>query len=669
MAPTRPQTMRIVVWFRQGDLRLHDNPALNKIATLPGAKEVLPCFCFDPRHFGPASFGCRKTSARRAQFLIQTVANLKANLREVGSDLLVGVGKPEELLPAVVPEGPTTILSTEQVASEELTVERNVRKVFQSTDTTFRSVWGGTLYESDAIATLFGEGYASMPDVFTPFRNKVESRAETKDPLPSPKKGSLPLPENAAALTSKPGLSLDTMPDLAALGYDADAIAAALTPDPRGVMPFMGGETAGLARLKHYLWDGDHLGTYFETRNGMLGADYSSKFAPWLALGALSPRLIKQQCERYERERVKNKSTYWLVFELIWRDFFRFYAAKHGDAIFHIDGPAHISQSWVRNPEVLQRWREGRTGVPLVDANMRELAATGFMSNRGRQNVASWLALDMKLDWRAGAAHFEELLLDYDVASNWGNWASAAGATGGRINRFNIVKQSNDYDPDGAYVRHWVEELANIPGRKIHEPWKLSKDELKEYGITLGVDYPMPPKSNWAGFEPRGKGGGKGGGGYSGGGGRGGGGERGGVRNVPSTPAQAAAMRGGANARPLGVGGKGGRGGRNASSMITFRERASSRWHAPSLDTSVLPPCPSKTGVGIPHQRHNRSPQLPTASATARILLAPQPPPFAAARHHLNTLTLHARRAQIALCVWVSAPSTESPTRTVQYGT
>ena len=527
---------------------------LAKVSALPGTKEVLPCFIFDPRHFGAASFGCQKSSARRAKFLIDSVVNLKANLRAVGSDLLVGVGKPEELLPTlVVPDGPLTIVSTKQVASEELCVERNVRAALESTDTAFRSVWASTLYEDEAILTLFGEGYANMPDVFTPFRNKVESRAEVKDPLPGPKKGSLPLPGDVAACLAKAGagLSLDSVPDLASLGFSADAIAAAAQQeaDRRGVMPFPGGETAALARLKHYLWDGDHLGTYFETRNGMLGADYSSKFAPWLALGCLSPRLIKQECERYERERVKNKSTYWLVFELIWRDFFRFYAAKHGDAIFHLGGPARIRSAWVRNPEVLQRWREGRTGVPLVDANMRELAATGFMSNRGRQNVASWLALDMSLDWRAGAAHFEELLLDYDVGSNWGNWASAAGATGGRVNRFNIVKQSHDYDPKGEYVRHWAPELAQIPGAKIHEPWRLSKDELQQYGLTLGVDYPMPPKSNWQGFDARGSSG-KGSGKSGGGGGRG----YGGGRDVQATPAQAAAMRGG-------KGRSGGRGG------------------------------------------------------------------------------------------------------------
>ena len=349
-------------------------------------------------------------------------------------------------------------------------------------------------------------------------------------------------------------------------------------------MPFPGGESAALKRLQHYIWDADCLGTYFETRNGMLGADYSSKFAPWLAHGCLSARYIKAQCELYEEQRVKNKSTYWLVFELLWRDFFHFYAAKHGESLFKIEGPAQVRptphpqpalvaplstpprpphppalsdaaacraraqvrSSWKPNPILLEQWKSGKLGVPLVDANMRELAATGFMSNRGRQNVASYLALDLAIDWRLGAAHFEAELLDYTPSANWGNWASAAGVTGGRVNRFNIVKQSKDYDADGAYVRHWIPELAQVPANKIHEPWTLSRDEQQRYGVTIGVDYPNPPKSNWGGFVDRG-GGAKG----KGGGGKGGGG-RGGDRNVPRTPAQEAALGR--------AGGKGGRG-------------------------------------------------------------------------------------------------------------
>ena len=177
---------------------------------------------------------------------------------------------------------------------------------------------------------------------------------------------------------------------------------------------------------------------------------------------------------------------------MLWRDFFKYFALKHGDNIFFPGGTINSDKDWKHYDKNLQAWAEGRTGFPLVDANMRELAATGFMSNRGRQNVASFLALELNQDWRYGAEHFEALLLDHDVHSNYGNWCSAAGMTGGRLNRFNIVKQSKDYDQHGEYVRHWIPELKDVPTQFVHEPWKMNQFQQMEYNCNLGVDYPNP---------------------------------------------------------------------------------------------------------------------------------------------------------------------------------
>jgi deoxyribodipyrimidine photo-lyase len=226
----------------------------------------------------------------------------------------------------------------------------------------------------------------------------------------------------------------------------------------------------------------------------MLGADYSSKFSAWLALGCLSPRYIYQEVTKYEKERVKNDSTYWLIFELLWRDFFRFIAVKYGNKIFYISGLQNISLPWQENWSIFETWCEGQTGYPLIDANMRELKLTGFMSNRGRQNVASFLTKNLGINWQMGAQWFESLLIDYDVCSNWGNWNYTAGvgndARGFRY--FNIPKQSKDYDYQGDYLRHWLPEIAHIKGEKIHEPWKLSSQEQKQLNISLGVTYPRP---------------------------------------------------------------------------------------------------------------------------------------------------------------------------------
>jgi deoxyribodipyrimidine photo-lyase len=226
----------------------------------------------------------------------------------------------------------------------------------------------------------------------------------------------------------------------------------------------------------------------------MLGANYSSKFSPWLALGCLSPRYIYEQIQQYETERVQNDSTYWLVFELLWRDYFRFVCTKHGDRIFRRSGLQGIDIAWKEDWQRFDCWRNGTTGFPLIDANMQELAATGFISNRGRQNVASFLTKNLGIDWRMGAEWFESLLLDYDVCSNWCNWNYTAGvgndARGFRF--FNILKQSKDYDPDGKYVKHWLPALNKLPSSKVHEPWKLLPVEQQRFGVRLGVDYPKP---------------------------------------------------------------------------------------------------------------------------------------------------------------------------------
>ena len=181
-----------------------------------------------------------------------------------------------------------------------------------------------------------------------------------------------------------------------------------------------------------------------------------------------------------------------VVFELLWRDFFKFFALKHGNSIFFPGGTIDSDKPWPHYEKNLQAWKEGRTGFPLVDANMRELQATGFMSNRGRQNVCSFLALDLNEDWRYGAEYFESTLIDHDVYSNWGNWCAGAGMTGGRINKFNIVKQSKDYDQHGEYVKLWLPELKDVPTKFVHEPWKMNLIQQAEYNCRLGVDYPNP---------------------------------------------------------------------------------------------------------------------------------------------------------------------------------
>ena len=194
----------------------------------------------------------------------------------------------------------------------------------------------------------------------------------------------------------------------------------------------------------------------------MIGTDYSSKFSPWLANGCLSPREIYYELKKYEEKFGANESTYWLVFELSWRDYFRFMMKKHRHQFFLQTGIKPTdSPTNHNNQELLNQWINGNTGADFIDANMIELKLTGFMSNRGRQNVASYLCNDLKIDWRYGAAYFEQQLIDYDVCSNWGNWAYLAGVGNDpRGNRyFNIAKQAEDYDSKKQYRNLWIQTI------------------------------------------------------------------------------------------------------------------------------------------------------------------------------------------------------------------
>jgi deoxyribodipyrimidine photo-lyase len=462
---------RILVWLRN-DLRLHDHEPLHA-ALASGAVPVV-VYCFDPRQFGTTAFGFAKTGPFRARFVIECVADLRESLRALGSDLLVRVGKPEEVIPGLVQQLEIGALHcSAEVTSEERAVESALAEALRPLGVRLSTFWGATLYHPEDLPFPV----ESVPEVFTEFRKRVEDRATVRPAYPRPER-----------LPPLPPVEPGAIPSLADFGLAAPAH------DPRAVLEFRGGERPGLARLDDYFWKHGHLKNYKLTRNGLLGADYSSKFSPWLAQGCLSPRHVYEQIQAYERQRVKNDSTYWLVFELLWRDYFRFIAVKHGDRLFYRSGLRGLRLAWKEDRERFDAWCCGQTGFPFVDANMRELAATGFMSNRGRQNVASFLTKNLGIDWRRGAEWFEAWLVDYDVTSNWGNWNYTAGvgndARGFRY--FHILKQARDYDPEGLYVKHWLTELAEVPAAKVHEPWKLLPVEQQRFGVRLGVDYPNP---------------------------------------------------------------------------------------------------------------------------------------------------------------------------------
>jgi deoxyribodipyrimidine photo-lyase len=218
----------------------------------------------------------------------------------------------------------------------------------------------------------------------------------------------------------------------------------------------IGGERNAAAHLKQYL-ERRLPDSYKETRNQLIGQDYSSKLSPWLALGCISARTIAAELAIYEQRYGANDGTYWLWFELMWRDYFRFLHFKYGRQLYQEKGLSKLPVVH-SDPRKFERWCSGNTGEPLVDAGMRELLQSGYLSNRMRQIVASYWIYDLQGDWRLGASWFESQLIDYDVYSNQGNWLYLAGRgtdpRGGR--RFNIAKQTQDHDPRGEYQSLWL---------------------------------------------------------------------------------------------------------------------------------------------------------------------------------------------------------------------
>ena len=468
------ETDTTLLWLRR-DLRLHDHPAL---VAATAADRLLPVYVFDPRRYGTAAFGgaasfdYEKTGGRRTAFRTEAVADLRARLRTRGSDLVVRVGHPESVVPDLARRVDADAVHVHtRPTPEEQAAERRVETGLDD-GASLVDHWGHTLYHPDDLPGRI----EAVEDTYTPFRKSVESEATVREPRPVPS-----IPDRPSAVD--PG-EIPTPDDL---GPGADPI------DDRAVLAFEGGETAGLDRLDEYLWEADSLREYKQTRNGLLGRDYSSKLSPWLNEGCLSPRRVNAAVDEYEDRRVANDSTYWLRFELRWRDFFQFQFAKHRGTFFKPGGIRRREIAWSDDEEAFDRWKRGETGIPFVDANMRELAATGYMSNRGRQNVASFLANDLRIDWRRGAAHFETALIDYDPASNYGNWAYIAGVGNDSRNRsFDVLGQAKRYDPEAEYVQHWLPELGGLSAAHAHEPWRASADELAAHDVDLGVNYPRP---------------------------------------------------------------------------------------------------------------------------------------------------------------------------------
>lgn len=437
--------MRTSVALLTADLRLHDNPVLHGAASEAG--ELVPLFVVDS---GIAASGF--CVPNRAAFLADCLADLDDGLRSRDGRLIVRSGEVvDQVLDVVAASGAGSVHVAGGPSWYALQREQRLQSALETRGVALTTHVDATgVVPPGAVLPAGRDHYA----VFTPYLHRW-LQEPVREPLPSP--GRLTVPP----LPSEP------LPDAAALASGA----------PSSSLP-MGGETAGRARLD--VWQGPSLAAYDE-RHDALDGDGTSRLSPHLHFGCLSP------VEVMHRARLRGgPGAEAFARQLAWRDFHMQVLAARPETAWHDYRPR--GDRWRHAPDELAAWQEGRTGYPVVDAGMRQLRHEGWMHNRARLLTASFLTKTLYIDWRLGARHFLDLLVDGDVASNQLNWQWVAGTgTDTRPNRvLNPLAQARRFDPVGDYVRRWVPELAELPPSAIHRPWTLGTRTLR------GLGYPPP---------------------------------------------------------------------------------------------------------------------------------------------------------------------------------
>jgi len=482
--PTRPS----LVWFRD-DLRLADHAALR--AAMAHGQQVLPVYVLDE-----ASAGKWGPGGASRWWLHHSLAALEADLALRGAPLILRRGAAIEEIPRLAHAvGAATVHTSGAALPWARRLDRAVASALQEDGVTLTRHRTTMLFNPATLRTKAGGNYA----VFTPFSRACFTHAPPPSPVSAPDRiASVSLSSSTAPAASKPpasskqiaatpqvskGLASDRLEAWALLPKHPDWAAdwrTAWTP----------GEAGAQLRLREFLTDG--LGGYAERRD-IPGQEGTSKLSPHLAFGEISPAQIWHAATTALHAGSKGAERF--LTELLWREFSHHLLWNQPDLPEQPLRPAFDGMPWRDDPAGLAAWQQGRTGIPIVDAGMRQLWQTGWMHNRVRMIVASFLVKHLLVPWRAGAAWFWDTLVDADLASNsagW-QWVAGSGADAAPYFRiFNPVLQGRKFDPDGAYVRHFVPELGQLDPRFIHAPWEAPACVLGAAGVAFGHTYPAP---------------------------------------------------------------------------------------------------------------------------------------------------------------------------------
>jgi len=440
------------IWWIRRDFRLYDNQTLD--AAIKGADHLIPLFIIEPELMSDAA-------PKRRSFLLAALSDLDQKLRERGSQLIIREGPAKKAFKSLMQElDSAEIFAHEDFSPFARTRDNEIKEEFGLTLTP-----GILLRHPMAILKDDGDPYI----VYTPYKNKwyEEPVPTPADCLPIPK--SLPpLPENLESETLP--IADETISDFPGTAHEAQK------------------------RLNDFINNNIHK---YKSQRDRLDKDGTSRLSPYLRFGLISPREAFAQAQiafiQAKEDKERSEIRTWMD-ELVWREF---YTA----ILYHfpnvMEGPFREDYediSWRNAPEDLQAWQQGQTGYPIVDACMRQLLNTGWMHNRGRMIVASFLTKDLLINWQEGESWFMANLVDGDPAANNGGWQWSAGTgtdAAPYFRIFNPILQSQKHDPDGQYIAKWVPELRDLPVKYQHEPWKLSGREAKKYNFKLSEDYPQ----------------------------------------------------------------------------------------------------------------------------------------------------------------------------------
>ena len=444
---------KALVWFRR-DLRNHDHAALS--AALAEAQQVYCAFVFDSEILD--ALPSRRD--RRVHFIRQSLVELDTALRAGGGGLVVRHGPAEVEIPALARQlGVSAVYANRDY--EPAAKQRDVRvaETLRGDGVDFHDFKDQAIFDGNEVLTQAGNPFS----VFTPYKNAWLKRLTVADCAEWPCRGQLAGGESAG------------VPTLVELGFTPTDL------DELGIRPGMSGARA--------LWDDfrqERIERYGALRDfpAVKGVSYLSVH---LRFGTIGIRELV-------RTALATEDGSWLN-ELIWRDFYFMILDHFPHVVGSAFKPAYDAVRWSDWPAGLAAWQEGRTGYPLVDAAMRQLKHSGWMHNRLRMIVASFLCKDLGIDWRLGERYFAERLNDFDLSANNGGWqwAASTGCDAQPYFRiFNPVTQSERFDPDGRFIRRYVPELAKVGNKHIHAPWQMGRIEQESIGVVIGRDYPAP---------------------------------------------------------------------------------------------------------------------------------------------------------------------------------